>query len=64
MKCSESCKMCPGVTCENTLTEICESSLEVDDDLGLDDRHFSDAFCWFKVVKVAHVVNLKLIFTD
>ena len=45
MKCSKSCKDCLGVTCENTLTEICESSLEVDDGLGLDDRHFLDAFC-------------------
>ena len=45
MECSKSCTECLGVTCENTLTEICESSLEVDDGLGLDDRHFLDAFC-------------------
>ena len=33
------------------LAAICESSLEVDDGLRLNDRHFLDAFCWFKVVK-------------
>ena len=38
MKCLKSCKECLGVTCENKLTEIFESSLEVDDSLGLNDR--------------------------
>lgn len=40
MKCLKSCKECLRVTCENTLTELFESSLEVDDGLGLDGRHF------------------------